>query len=63
MLPMKPFEKVLAGFEDNAAVVSGYLKDLPASACRERDGRWGCGRRMEDVVLIPFISHYLMANI
>ena len=43
---MKRVEKVLAGFEDNADVVSGYLKDLPAFAWRERDGhRWGCGRR------------------
>jgi len=41
---MKRVEKVLAGFEDNADVVSGYLKDLPASAWRERDGRWGWGR-------------------
>ena len=40
---MKRVEKVLAGFEDNADVVSGCLKDLP-SAWRERDGRWGWGR-------------------
>ena len=41
---MKRVEKVLAGLEDNADVVSGYLKDLPASAWRERDVRRGCGR-------------------
>ena len=41
---MKRVEKVLAGLEDNADVVSGYLKDLPASAWRERDGHWGWGR-------------------
>ena len=29
MLPMKRVEKVLAGFEDNADVVSGCLKDFP----------------------------------
>ena len=28
-LPMKRVEKVLAGFKDNADVVSGCLKDFP----------------------------------
>ena len=43
---MKRVEKVLAGFENNADVVSGCLKDLPPSAWGERDSRrWGCGRR------------------
>ena len=35
MLPMKWVEKVLAGFEDNADVVSGCLKDLPTQASLE----------------------------
>ena len=39
---MKRVEKVLAGLEDNADVVSGYLKDLPASAWRERGVVGGC---------------------
>ena len=41
---MKRVEKVLAGFEDNADVVRGCLKDLLLSAWGKRDGRWGCGR-------------------
>ena len=46
---MKRVEKVLAGFEDNADVVSGCLKDLPPSAWGKETaaaGVVGGGRRL-----------------
>ena len=46
---MKRVEKVLAGFEDNADMVSGCLKDLPPSAWGKETaagGVVGGGRRL-----------------
>jgi len=43
---MKRVEKVLAGFEDNADVVSGCLKDLPSAWRKETAAGVGGGRRL-----------------